>query len=174
MWHTVYVRLKRNDLTAEFVRTYLDYDPETGIFTWRAKINIKGRYKPGYVASSRNRLQIMIGIKGAKYCGHRLAWLWMTGSWPEAEIDHINRDRFDNRWVNLRAATRGQNNTNKGHYSLNPFKGVQLDPRRGKWRARIKLNGREKHLGYFDTAEEAAETFRKAAQEHWGAFHSMR
>lgn len=168
------MRPKLDDLTADFVRSILDYDPETGIFTWRTKIVSKGRYRPGYVAASHSKLQIMIGIQGKKYCAHRLAWLWMTGNWPETEIDHINRDRFDNRWSNLRAATRGQNNANKGHYSLNPFKGVQLDLRRNKWRARIKLNGREKHLGYFDTAEEAAEIFRKAAQEHWGKFHTMR
>lgn len=166
------MRPKRTDLTAEFVRSILDYDPETGIFTWRAKTGPHVRYRVGYVAFSRNKLQVMIGIRGAKYCGHRLAWLWMTGEWPADEVDHINGDRFDNRWVNLRAATNSQNSVNKGQpRSSSPFKGVRFDPRRNYWQARIKHQGHQQHLGYFDTPEEAAEAYRKAAQARWGEFH---
>lgn len=166
------MRPKRNDLTAEFVRSFLDYDPETGIFTWRAKIATKGRYLPGQVAGSRKKFHVMIGLIGHRYCAHRLAWLWMTGEWPVAEVDHGNLDGFDNRWINLRAATRSQNNANTSNRSdISPFKRVRFDRRRGKWQARIKYDGHEKHLGYFTTAEEASEAYRKAAQEHWGEYH---
>ena len=165
-----YRGVKRNDLTADFVRSILDYDPETGILTWRRKagINGKGNFKVGDVAGSRKKGQIMIGVCDQRYCAHRLAWLWMTGKWP-SEIDHVNRDPFDNRWVNLREATRSQNNANKP--STSPFKGVSFDKRKNAWRARVKVNRKERWLGYFETAEEAHEAYRRAAQEIWGEFH---
>lgn len=164
------MRPKRNDLTAFYIRKILDYDPETGVLTWRERTTPSqrgGQYAVGKPAGSRKKGQIMIGIRDQRYCAHRLAWLWMTGEWP-LEIDHVNRDPFDNRWFNLREATRSQNNVNRK--ATVPFRGVRRT-RGGKWQARIKYQGKERHLGHFPSAEEASDAYRRAAQAHWGDFH---
>ena len=84
------------------------------------------------------------------------------------EVDHINRNRLDNRKENLRFVTSTQNNINMGVCKINTsgYKGVNWDKRRQKWRARIKLHRKEIHLGYFETKEEAVNT-RKAAEDKY-------
>lgn len=88
------------------------------------------------------------------------------------EVDHINGDRLDNRRANLRLCTRSQNQHNKGAQANNTsgFKGVQFYKRTGKWHAKIKLHGKERHLGYFATAAQAAEAYNRAAFEIHGDF----
>jgi hypothetical protein len=85
-------------------------------------------------------------------------------------VDHINRDPLDNRLVNLRVCSHRENMLNRkgNHGSVSGFKGVAL--KRNKWRARIKVYGKEKSLGSFDTKEQAALAYNKAAAEHFGAF----
>src|SRR5580658_2660716 len=97
----------RNDLSAAYVRSLLDYDPTTGVWTWRV-----GRHagrRAGFIGTRCRR----IGIDGTYYQLNRLAWLWMTGSWPEHLVDYKNRDVLDGRWENLRPATRGQDKCNE-------------------------------------------------------------
>lgn len=157
----------KNDLTADYVRKILDYDPETGILTWRERVTRRGgNYRVGKPAGKRAKGHIMIGIGGRHYVAARLAWLWMTGEWPDPEVDHFDRDPYNDRWSNLREATRGQNNFNRT--SKAPFRGVR--PWGRKWQTRIKYDGKSHHLGHFDTAEEASEAYRRAAQAHWGDF----
>jgi HNH endonuclease len=142
-------------ITAGRLRELLHYDPEAGVFRWlrsgsgRCLGGIAGcRYGKGYA-----RIRIM--ISGRWYKAHRLAWLWMMGEWPLAEIDHINMDSADNRWCNLRAATHSKNGANKRKQQNNTsgFPGVS---RFGvKWRARSKVNGKEVSLGLFDTRHQA-------------------
>jgi hypothetical protein len=119
---------------------------------------------------------IHIGIGGRYYKAHRLAWLMMTGSWPESQIDHRDLDKSNNRWGNLRLATNTQNTANVGARSHNVcgLKGVHsITTRHGKfggWRAQIRVSGKLIHLGVFDTALAAHEAYELASREYFGDF----
>jgi hypothetical protein len=157
----------RNDLTAEKVRALLDYDPETGIFTWRVD-RARRKIRAGDVAGSINgHGYVHIGIRGAHYKASRLAWLWVTSEWPKEDLDHINRVKDDDRWVNLREATRSQNAANKPRIDRDLPQGVRLS-RSGKFNALIT----GLYLGTFNTAEEAGRAYTNAAQCLFGEFYS--
>lgn len=149
-------------LSAKHLREILHYDPDTGLFTWR--VYHGGRSKAGKPAGSTqwmrpgySRRRIIIGRR--EYKANCLAWLYMTGEWPDRKVDHINTDPMDNRWVNLRLATSAQNQWNVGMRRNNTtgFTGVYYDKRRNKYRTELHV-----HLGRFDTAEEAYEVYRRA------------
>lgn len=154
-------------LTLDKLKERLDYDPDTGIFMWLVQ---RGRVKIGAVAGygdGDGYLQIKID---GKHCrAHRLAWLYMTGEWPKAGVDHVNGIRDDNRFCNLREATCAENLQNAGllHRNTSGFIGVDLDQRRNKWRAKISADGRRKYLGYFTSPEAAYAAYLEAkAQLH--------
>ena len=105
-------------LTAEYLRSIIDYDPETGIFRWKAaSASIGGMWGGGYPGSiagcQGSDGYWVISVSCHNYLAHRLAWLWVVGDFPAMAIDHIDRDRSNNRWVNLREATRSQNSLNR-------------------------------------------------------------
>jgi hypothetical protein len=157
-------------LTATRLRELLHYDPETGVFTWAVSA---GTACAGAVAGSLNNRgyrAIMIGRR--YYAAHRVIWLWMTGEWPKHEIDHINMDKGDNRWANLREATHSQNNANSSTYANNSsgFKGVHWFKRHRKWQAGIRINGKKTHLGYFDTPHQAYANYCLAARKYFGEY----
>jgi|ERR1700720_213694 len=104
----------RNELTVERLRERLSYDPESGIFTWRVAVGCaRCRRKPGDLAGRLlDRGYRQIKIEGRQYLAHRLAVHYMTGAWPEHEVDHRDLDKSNNRWDNLRAATSSQNKSN--------------------------------------------------------------
>lgn len=164
-------------ITADRLRELLHYDPKTGIFTWRV---YRGTRWPGAVAGCTSAIDgkyTLIGADNGRYLAHRLAWLYMTGEWPEHEIDHRNNDGHDNRWRNLRHATRTQNGRNIRRASRNTsgYIGVYYDdktPRSLKrWHAQIRDNdGKYKNLGRFHTAEEAARVRDEAARRLHGEF----
>lgn len=97
---------------------------------------------------------------------------FIAGASEGQEVDHINGNVFDNRKSNLRICTHAENQRNTKRKSTNTsgYKGVSYDKRRGKWRARITLNGKEKWIGSFDTAIEAADAYRKASRNIHGEF----
>src|SRR5215467_8628570 len=99
------------EIDATRVREVLDYDFETGRFTWRVK---RTRVTVGDLAGCLDAGRYKIRISGRNYWAHRLAFLWMTGEWPQGEVDHKNGNPTDNRWSNLRDATRPQNQHNRG------------------------------------------------------------
>jgi hypothetical protein len=113
-----------------------------------------------------------LSIDGRQYAAHRLAWLHMTGEWPPADIDHANGDPGDNRWNNLRAATRAQNISNGRKRSTNTsgFKGVSWRSAKEKWQAAITVNGLKRFLGYFDDPAEAHAAYVRAAEKYHGEF----
>lgn len=162
-----------SEVTQADVRELLDYDPETGVFTWRD--HRSSRVRAGDVAGhvGRNGYR-RIKIGGVHYLAHRLAWLYMTGGWPPEEVDHRNGCKDDNRFDNLRCASSSQNKWNKGANITNPLglRGV-THVKRGlskPYRAVIKVGEQSRHLGYFETAEEAHEAYLAEAIRHHGDF----
>lgn len=154
----------RTDITAEYLRSILHYTPETGVFVWLPRMEKSGRggrkgRDIGKPAGTRNLRYVQISIDGIFYVAHRLAWLWMTGQWPEEILDHVNRDGFDNRWDNLRQATCGENSANRSNHKKIGLRGAYLNKYSGRWTSVIHANGRLVHLGTFDTETEAHNVF---------------
>lgn len=152
-------------LIAEMRRT-LSYNTETGTWT---RIASKRTDRIGRLAGkmdSKGYLQIR--INGRLYLAHRLAFLWMTGDWPPNHTDHINGRRLDNRWSNLRPATRRLNtaNTPRRSDNLSGYKGVRFHQGSRKWQARVN----QISLGIFDTPEEAYAAYCTAARAAFGEF----
>lgn len=159
------VRAKK-ELTQEYVKSVVTYDEITGVLTWSTDRGPGGRIKAGTQAGSFDAYGYrQIGIDGKVYKEHRIIYLLMTGSTPK-QVDHINLNKADNRWINLRDAN-GQNRHNVGRSANNTsgFKGVHWVTKAKKWRAQIKLNGKLHYLGLFDVREEAAADYEKAAKE---------
>ena len=155
-------------LTAEQLRSILDYDPETGIFTW--KVRTSTSVKVGDVAGCLGGGgYLLIQLQSRKYKAHRLAWLYMCGSWPKDQIDHINRDRADNRISNLREVSHKQNHQNRSKPSNNTsgHSGVSWYRRDSKWQATITHNYKDIHLGCFATIEEAIAARKAAEKLYW-------
>ncbi len=154
------------ELTAGRLRELLHYDPETGVFTWR--VRPVHSHRVGDIAGSDSgRRYRVIGVAGRIYKAHRLAWLYMTGSWPADQIDHINRDPSDNRFCNLREASPAQNQANSNR-ATGRLKGTRRNHR--KWSATIGVNGKQRYLGSFDTHDEAALVSATASYAIHGAF----
>lgn len=154
-------------LTADEARRLFRYDPESGKLYWkvRAARNVMAGDEAGANPNGERR---MVRIRGKKYLNTRIAWLLMTGEWPEL-IDHINGDTRDDRWCNLRDVGPGANSRNC-KTPRNNTSGVVGVMRSGKkWVAKIKANYRTIHLGTFDTIEEAAKARKQAEREH--GFH---
>lgn len=154
-------------LTAAELRELLHYEPSTGTFTWL--VDKASTVKAGRVAGGLDgEGYIKIKINYKFYLAHRLAWLYMTGAWPERHIDHINGERPDNRWCNLRPADKIQNGANRrtGKNNTSGIKGVRWCSITDKWQARL----RRKHLGSYATKEEAAAAYAAAAKELFGEY----
>ncbi|MCB2253458.1 HNH endonuclease [Pseudomonas chlororaphis] len=135
----------------EDLKRALRYDPDTGSFIRLVRASNK---LAGSIAGYRQQRDgyMHVRVFGKTFAAHRLAWFYMTGEWPEAEIDHINRVRTDNRWENLRCATRAQNAINKSNYSSN----VHWDGRKGgRWYGAFRHNGKLHYAGSSRNKEEA-------------------
>lgn len=158
-------------LTAEELRRLLDYDAETGVFTWL--ISPRNSIPTGSKAGNHGANgYVRISVDGRLYLAHRLAWLHVHGEWPPHEIDHVNGDKSDNRIANLRRATRSQNCANKRSRrdNVSGVKGVQWFERNQKWGARICIDGQTQFLGLFDRLEDAAAAYKNAAHKYFGEF----
>jgi hypothetical protein len=162
-------------ITQSQLKEILHYNPDTGIFTWNItrRNAIKGSIA-GYAQKEYrfNYIVIRIGVLGKNYLAHRLAWLYMTGSFPTKQIDHINHDATDNRWSNLQEVTNLQNGRNQSLHSTNTsgHMGVSWNKNKKKWQSIIKVLGKQIWLGYFNTIEEAIQV-RKEAEQQYG-FHT--
>lgn len=165
-------RNPRNDLTAEFVRSVLDYDPVTGNLSWKRNPGRWNRHGGKPVNSVDRTGYIRFMICGRNYFAHRIIWLLMKGAWPSAQIDHISGVRNDNRLTNLREETHVENSRNTKVKNMNTSgeKGVYWHIQSNKWKAQISLYGKRKHLGLFSDITAASAAYEKAAAEFFGEF----
>lgn len=160
--------IKGQRMTLDRLKELVHYEPETGHFTWRISSSVA---RPGERAGGGHGLGYRaMGLDYKKYLEHVLAWFYMTGEWPSSEIDHINGDKADNRWTNLRLATRSQNNHNR-HLTRRNKSGVHGVHKHGnKFRARLYVSGVHVDLGVFDTLAEARAARIAAEKVHLGEF----
>lgn len=159
-------------LTQELLKSVLNYNPDSGEFTWLVNIGSGSAARhpgdrAGYGAVRKEYRKI--GIFGNEYYEHRLAFLYMTGRVPKF-IDHKDRNGTNNVWSNLREATRSQNQGNRTRNKNNTsgYKGVWK--LKDRWRAMIWYRGKGIHIGVFDTIEEAAVAYKVRAIELFGEF----
>ncbi len=154
---------KPNEIAVEILRKHYSYDPVTGLFTRADGKILKGEpCKRG----------LALRIDGKRYAAHRCAYALMTGAWPVHLIDHEDTDFTNNKWENLRDATQSQNlaNTKTPVTNTSGFKGVHWAANVGKWRARIKHDGKQVHLGLHDTREAAHAAYFEGARRLKGEF----
>lgn len=163
------------DLTQEYLKSILTYDPVTGIFTWAIKKAI--RFHIGQIAGNFNQDGYrVIMIDGFQYFAHRLAWLYIYGEWPSDELDHINNIRDDNAINNLREANRSQNmrNARTKKTSTSGMKGaLKGNCKKRPWISKIRINGKNIFLGNFKTANEAHAAYCDAAKKEYGDFFNV-
>jgi hypothetical protein len=152
------------------LKSLLNYNPDTGIFTWMVS---RGTAKAGQLAGTvTSKGYIHIKIKRRLYLAHRLAWMYTYGTYPNEQIDHENMIRNDNRILNIRLATHANNQQNKCIRSNNTSgrKGVSWDKGHNKWHSRCTANGKCYSLGYFDSVEQASLAYQQFASEKHGEF----
>jgi len=155
----------------EDLRAVLNYDPQTGIFSWRKQTGQRGRI--GQAAGSKtDEGYIAIKLNARTHKAHRLAWLLHYGALPKENIDHINRVKDDNRIANLRLASNAENcrNSTKRVTNKSGYKGVCWHKNKKRWRAQICHNYNVLWIGDFNTPEAAHNAYQKKALELQGAF----
>lgn len=141
------------DLSIEFVRSILSYDPDTGVFT--RKISRGPMARVGEVVGNiGNHGYRRIKISDRSYLLHRLAWFYVHAVWPTEEIDHRDGNRLNNSIANLRIVTRAQNCKN-----MTCEKGFSFVPKTGKYQVRMQVNGKTRLFGSFATAEKARSVY---------------
>jgi hypothetical protein len=177
----------RNDVLLGRLRSLVDYNPETGTFTWRPRpiedfvaVGTRSadhmckwwdaRFAGKEAFTTITRGYLLGRIDTMQFMAHRAAWAYMTGAWPDLHIDHINGVGTDNRFCNLRLATVSQNQHNRVGHGPSGLKGVSFDTKRGKWGAMISVNSKRKRIGWFSTAEAAHEAYVREAHLLHGSF----
>jgi hypothetical protein len=163
--------MTKNILTQAELKEQLNYNPESGLFTW--KVANSKRVKIGETAGTitdKGYIRITLNKKG--YKAHRLAWLFIKGEMPSGDIDHINGIKADNCICNLRLCSRVENMQNIGKTQKNTsgYKGAFLT-KDNRWISQAKLNGTVHYLGSFDTPEEASFAYNNFAKLHHGSFY---
>ena len=154
-------------ITFDEARKRYTYNPDTGAFTrnstsrkWIAGSTLSGTESHGYMR---------VWVNGKQLAAHRLAWLWMTGEWPSTDIDHIDGNRSNNSWSNLRQVDRSTNLENirsaKSHNKSTGLLGAYHSPTKGRFVSRIQVRGKSISLGSFATADAAHAAYLSAKKE---------
>ena len=156
------------NLTSDRLRAVLDYDPETGIFRWRVQ---RGGMRAGALAGCAAPDGVLIAIDYRQHRAARLAFLYMTGAWPPAEIDFLDHDNLNNRWNNLRPATSAQNHAYQRtpRNSRTGIKGVWWDATVKRWAGQVIHAGRV-YKRHFETIGSAARYVRAKREQLHGDF----
>jgi len=152
-------------ISLERLKEVLDYNPETGLFIWKIST---GCISKGNVAGCpcKKHNYRLIRIDKVLYRANRLAWFYMTGEWPENDIDHKDTDKLNDKFENLRPATRLQNqgNHNLSKRNSSGFKGVHWSKRHNRWVVKVGQN----YVGEFLNLTDAALAYNKAAKSYFG------
>ena len=160
-------------ITQEYLKKNLHYNPDTGVFT-RTRSGTRSDLVGKSTGCTSPSGYVFIHIAGRQHRAHRLAFLYMTGSIPEF-CDHKNRIRSDNRWQNLRPATRKENlrNTSISSRNKSGYKGVSWYRKGRKWHSQISCHGKNTHIGYFDCKYHAFCEYVLKSREMFGEFSSV-
>jgi len=172
-------------ITQSQLKELLHYDPITGVFTWnerpletfktnKAFNSWNARFSNTKAGTQRNysgKKYVFIKAKDKSYRAHRLAWLYMTGSFPKEQIDHIDGNGLNNSFANLRSVTQKENAKNLKLSANNSsgFTGVTWDVKQNKWRAGIQVNKKYIYLGAFTDIADAISARKEANIKH--GFH---
>ena len=154
--------MKERDILIDDLRRLLAYAPSTGEFFWREGRACRGAPIAGAPAGHLHKPSgyWVIRVLGVQVRAHRVAVALMLGRWPPNWVDHIDRNRLNNRWSNLREVTGAENSQNRDPVGMGVTRviGVRFDPGAGlPWEANISVLGRHYHLGRFETPREAVE-----------------
>ncbi len=165
----------RRDFGRDEVLSVLRYEANSGTFRWIKAIRCHGGGRPAMsTAGTEHQGYVQIKVYGRVYRAHHLAWLIMTGEWPPegGDVDHIDRNRANNAWSNLRPASRAQNNVNSNGRSDNKSgqAGVSFRKDTRKWHARITFEGRIILLGNYERLEDAIAARQATEKIAYGAF----
>ena len=146
-------------ITQDYLQSILHYNPETGIFTWLKPNKMSSKKVGDRAGKTKIKYYITITIDGRSYKAHRLAWLYMTGSFPASFIDHKDRVKYNNAWINLRAVTPAGNCRNRKLKADNTsgVSGVNFNKRANKWVVRLGVDGKRYCFGHYKTLDEATE-----------------
>lgn len=162
-----------NSLTQKRLKELLMYNSETGLF-YKNSSPLISIGAISNAAKGKGGGYVRITIDRNCFLAHRLAWLYIYGYWPTNQIDHRNGNRSDNKITNLREATSSQNMMNRDYGSSQFGRGVaHVNGRKNPWKARIYIEQKEIHLGYFSTREEASSAYAKAAEKHHKDFSAL-
>ncbi len=164
--------MNQDRVPLDILKSLLDYNPEKGELYFKVK-------RPGKRIGQRVGSIDKKGYRRTKLCGrfyqeHILIWFYETGEWPSKQIDHIDRNKSNNRFSNLRLATNREQQGNIGESKANTsgYRGVTKSKTKGKWIAQIMNLGKVHYLGTFATKEEAREAYKEAALRFFGEFFS--
>lgn len=173
---------KIEKLTPEMLPTYekvielLMYDPESGAWFRKIRHDVRKEWNTRYANKAAGSIRtdgyLTIAINRKNYYAHRLAWIYMTGEWPMQQIDHIDLNKSNCKWSNLRSATNSQNHANIDIRTDNTsgFKGVYFQRRTRKWCADIIVRSKKLHLGSYTDPKDAGQAYMKAAKRYFGEF----
>jgi hypothetical protein len=150
-------------LTQERLKELLHYDPETGDFRWRVNVSSTGRAGEVAGCSKSRDSYIVIRLDRRLYLAHRLAFLYMEGQFPPRLVDHRDTVKSNNRWGNLRHASKGQNAQNKvvaqSNNRISGLLGIYWSEQHGKWGAKVVVDRRQHHGGFHETPEAAHQAY---------------
>lgn len=163
------IKPKVESVTQKRLKEVLDYNKDTGIFTWILR---RQGVKLGKIAGYKQKIgYVVISVDQKDYKAHRLAWLYIYGHFPKYQIDHINQKKDDNRICNLRDVTVLENGRNRkiSNNNTSRIQGVSWNKGSNKWQAGIMINQKAYNLGTFKNKEDAIKA-RKEAEIKYG-FH---
>ena len=154
----------------EELRELLHYEPDTGLLRW--KIDYGSKNRTGNVAGTSNgKGYLRISINAERFTAHRLAWAFYYNQDPGGmQIDHIDKNKSNNKIINLRLASHRKNGANSGPRKNNKLGARGVHYKNGKFMAAIEINGKNFYLGTYDTIEEASNVYWAAAEELYGEF----